>query len=1367
MLCMQLSFTGKKSIRKNFGKLKEILSIPNLIEVQKKSYNQFLSSKKVSEASLQKGLVKVFNSIFPIEELSDKATLEYLSFRLEKSKFSVEECRQRDLTYSSALKPTLRLVIYDIDQENNTKQVLSAKEQEVYMGDIPLMTPSGTFVINGIERVVVNQMHRSPGVFFDHDKGKTHASGKLLFNCRVIPNRGSWLDFEYDVKDILYFRIDRKRKLPVTTLLYALGYKKTEILDLFYDFKTFNFDQKTKKWKTKFNPDDYKRPIKLRNDLINSTNGKKVLKIGSKINFVIAKKIYDEGLKNILVSSDYFLDKYIKNNLSNPLTDEIFLKTGSSISKENLDNILELNINTLTIADVDPINKGSYLLDTLNIEKNNSKEEAINDIYKVLRPGEPPSFEVANEIFNKLFFTSERYDLSDVGRVKINSKLHLQCSDTITILRNEDIVAIIKHMLDLRDGKGEVDDIDHLGNRRVRSVGELVENQFRIGILRMERVIKEKMSTLLEVESAMPQDLINPRPISAAMKDFFATSQLSQFMDQTNPLSEITHKRRVSALGPGGLTRERAGFEVRDVHPTHYGRICPIETPEGPNIGLINSLATYSRINKYGFIESPYRKVVDGKVTNKIEYLSAVEEEKYTIAQANSPINENGNFVEELLSCRKSPNFILAKPDVIEYVDVSPKQLVSVAASLIPFLENDDANRALMGSNMMRQAVPLIKPEAPLVGTGIEQDVALDSGVTIIAKRDGIVDKIDGKRIVVKATEKDLSKSGVDIYNLLKFQKSNQNTCINQSPLVKIGDLIKKGDIIADGPATKLGELALGKNITAAFMPWLGYNFEDSILISERCVTDDVFTSIHIEEYELMARDTKLGTEDITRDIPNVSEESLRNLDESGIVYIGAEVKPGDILIGKVTPKGDTISNPEEKLLRSIFGEKATDVRDSSLKMSPGGSGIVVDVRVFNRHGIEKDERSTTIERAEIESVQEDKGVEEEILERNIKVRAQEIINNSKLSNDFKNLEPGTKIISQDLEKLNLNDYWKMAFEEEQTNKDLQILKHQYTKVNQDIKERFEDKVEKIQQGDELLPNVLKMVKVYVAVKRSLKPGDKMAGRHGNKGVISKIVPIEDMPYMENGKPVDVVLNPLGVPSRMNVGQILETHLGWACSELGEKINRIIKLKTDIDKRNSSIREVLKKVYGKNIYDTNIQSLNKKEFEELSSNLSLGIPIATPVFDGASVDDVAELLKLADLPSSGQTTLWDGRTGEKFDRKVTVGTIYMLKLHHLVEDKIHARSTGPYSLVTQQPLGGKAQLGGQRFGEMEVWALEAYGASYTLQEILTVKSDDVAGRTKVYETIVKGDDKFESGIPESFNVLIKEIRSLALNIEIN
>ena len=1363
---MDLSFTEKKSIRKNFGKLKEILSIPNLIDVQKKSYQQFLNIGNVSEINLQKGLHRVFRNTFPIEEISEKATLEFLSFRLEKPKFNVDECRQRDLTYSASLKPTLRLVVYDIDTESNTKQVLSAKEQEVYMGDIPLMTPSGTFVINGVERVVVNQMHRSPGVFFDHDKGKTHASGKFLFNCRIIPNRGSWLDFEYDAKDLLYFRIDRKRKLPITTLLYALGYKRSEILDLFYDFKIFIFDKEKKKWKTKFNPNEYKRPVKLRTDLVDTNNDKRILKKGSKINFAIAKKLFDEGLKNVLFTSDYFLGKYIKNNISNPINNEIFLKSGSAIDQENLNNILKYNISTLEIADVDPITKGSYLIDTLNIDKNDSKTEAINDIYRVLRPGEPPSFEVANEIFNKLFFTSERYDLSDVGRVKLNNKLQLKCNDDITILRNDDIIAIIKHMLDLKDGKGEVDDIDHLGNRRVRSVGELVENQFRIGVLRMERAIKEKMSILVEIESAMPQDLINPRPITAALKDFFATSQLSQFMDQTNPLAEITHKRRVSALGPGGLTRERAGFEVRDVHPTHYGRICPIETPEGPNIGLISSLATFSRVNKYGFLETPYRKFIKGIVTDKIEYLSAIEEEKYTIAQANIQIDKDGRITDELVACRKSLNFILSKPDSVDYVDVSPKQLVSVASSLIPFLENDDANRALMGSNMMRQAVPLIKPESPLVGTGIERDVALDSGVTIIARKDGVVDKIDGKRIVVKAFEKDLSKSGVNIYNLLKFQKSNQNTTINQKPLVKVGDVIKKGDIIADGPATKLGELALGRNITVAFMPWLGYNFEDSILISERCVTDDVFTSIHIEEYELMTRDTKLGTEEITRDIPNISEESLRNLDESGIVYIGAEVKSADILVGKVTPKGDSISNPEEKLLRSIFGEKATDVRDSSLKMPPGSNGTVIDVRVFNRHGIEKDERSTAIERSEIESVQEDKLAEEEILERNIKIRVQEMIKSKKLSDDIKKLKDLTKLTPKNLDDANLNDFWKLQFVDQKTNDDLKILKEQYINVKKDIKDRFEDKVEKIQQGDDLLPNVLKMVKVFVAVKRSLKPGDKMAGRHGNKGVISKIVPVEDMPYMKNGKPVDVVLNPLGVPSRMNVGQILETHLGWACAELGEKINQIIKQHNNIRKRDELIHNILKKVYGDNIYEKKIKPLKDKEFDDLIVNLLPGIPVSTPVFDGASVEDVTELLKLAELPSSGQTTLWDGRTGEQFDRKVTVGIIYMLKLHHLVEDKIHARSTGPYSLVTQQPLGGKAQLGGQRFGEMEVWALEAYGASYTLQEILTVKSDDVAGRTKVYETIVKGDDKFESGVPESFNVLINEVKSLALNIEL-
>jgi len=1368
MNLMQLSFTEKKNIRKNFGKLKETLSIPNLIEVQKESYNQFLTSKSVPKKNLHKGLVRVFKSIFPIEELSEKATLEYLSFRLETPKYDVDECRQRDLTYAAALKPTLRLVVYDIDQETNTKQILSAKEQEVYMGDIPLMTPSGTFVVNGVERVVVNQMHRSPGVFFDHDKGKTHASGKLLFNCRIIPNRGSWLDFEYDVKDFLYFRIDRKRKLPISSLLYALGYTRDEIIDLFYDSEKFVFDKDSKKWKKKFDPDEYKRSFKLISDLIDPSNGKVALSKGSKINYIIAKKLFDKGLKNILVDNEYFLGKYLHKEIKTTSAENSVIKSGTLITQDILDLILRENIVNLVLSNVDFINKGPYLLDTINLDKNNTREEAINDVYKVLRPGEPPTFQVASDLFNNLFFTKLRYDLSDVGRAKLNAKLQRNCNDDITFLQKEDIVEIIKIMLDLRDGKGEVDDIDHLGNRRVRSVGELVENQFRIGLLRMERAVKEKMSTLLEVESAMPQDLINARPITIALKDFFGTSQLSQFMDQTNPLSEITHKRRVSALGPGGLTRERAGFEVRDVHPTHYGRICPIETPEGPNIGLINSLATYSRVNKYGFIESPYRKVIDGKVSQEIQYLSAIEEAKYSIAQANSPIDEKGNFKEELVSCRKSLNFFLVKPENVDYIDVSPKQLVSVAASLIPFLENDDANRALMGSNMMRQAVPLIKPESPLVGTGIESDVALDSGVAIIAKRDGVVDKIDGKRIVVKvSSEKDLSKSGVDIYNLLKFRRSNQNTCINQRPLVKVGDQIKSGDIIADGPATKLGELALGKNVTAAFMPWLGYNFEDSILISERCVTDDVFTSIHIEEYELMARDTKLGTEEITRDIPNIGEELLRNLDESGVVYVGAEVKPGDILVGKVTPKGETPSSPEEKLLRSIFGEKATDVRDSSLKMPPGSNGIVVDVRVFNRHGIEKDERSIAIERAEIESIQEDKSVEEEILERNIKERVQEITNDAEIKDDYKGLKSKERVNADSIKKYSLNDYWKLNFTEPKINDGILKLKGQYSEIKSDIKARFEDKVEKIQQGDDLLPTVMKMVKVFVAVKRKLSPGDKMAGRHGNKGVISKIVPVEDMPYMKNGKPVDIVLNPLGVPSRMNVGQILETHLGWACSELGEKINTVIKNYKDKKIKVDKIATIIKKIYGEDVYSDKIKSLTSKEFDELCTNLSLGVPISTPVFDGASVKDVTKMLEMADLPSSGQTQLWDGRTGEKFDREVTVGTIYMLKLHHLVKDKIHARSTGPYSLVTQQPLGGKAQLGGQRFGEMEVWALEAYGASYTLQEILTVKSDDVAGRTKVYETIVKGNDNFESGVPESFNVLVKEIKALGLNIEIN
>ena len=1359
---MQLSFTEKKNIRKNFGKLKESLSIPNLIEVQKNSYKELTDYNNDLSDNLVKGFNRVFKSIFPIEDLNEKATLEYVSYRFEKPKFDTEECIQRGLTYSSALKCTLRLVVYEINIENNTKDILSAKEQEVYMGEVPMMTHSGTFITNGVQRVVVNQMHRSPGVFFDHDKGKSHASGKLLFNCRVIPNRGSWLDFEYDVKDLLYFKIDRKKKILVSTLLLALGYSKEDMVNHYYEKDKFSYDLKLKKWKTKFNPENYKTKNFLE-EVIDVKTGKVVVKSGEKINFLSAKKLFDEGLKEIFVSNETLYGKFIHKDI---LVGEENFKIGTELNETVLSKIIEANIPSILISSTNSINKGSYLLQTILNDKNESKNDAITEIYKVLRPGEPPTIEIANQIFQNLFFSSERYDLSDVGRVKMNSRLNLQCSDKITILRNDDILEIIKKMLDLRDGKDEVDDIDHLGNRRVRSVGELVENQARIGVYRMERAIKEKMTTL-DIESAMPQDLINAKPLTISLKDFFATSQLSQFMDQTNPLSEITHKRRVSALGPGGLTRERAGFEVRDVHPTHYGRICPIETPEGPNIGLINSLATYSKINKYGFIESPYKKVKNAVVENVIEYLSAMEETKYTIAQANTKIDKNGKIIEELVSCRQNLNFILSKPENIDYIDVSPKQLVSVAASLIPFLENDDANRALMGSNMMRQAVPLLKPESPLVGTGIERDVALDSGVTIVAKRDGIVDKIDGKRIVIKATgETDLKKSAVDIYNLQKFKRSNQNTCINQKPLVRVGNIVKLGDIIADGPSTKLGELALGKNVTVAFMPWQGYNFEDSILISERCVTDDVFTSIHIEEYEIMARDTKLGEEDITRDIPNTSEEALKNLDESGIVYIGAEVKPGNILVGKVTPKGDTATGPEEKLLRSIFGEKAIDVTDTSLKMPSGSGGIVVDVRVFNRHGIEKDERSITIERAEIDVVHQDRLVEEEILERSIKQRVNQILNGLISNKKIKNLNEGDKINLEIVESFNISDVFKLTVRDEKINASLLELKDQFNKAKQDIQERFEDKVLKIREGDDLLPSVMKMVKVFVAIKRRLRPGDKMSGRHGNKGVVSKIVPVEDMPYRENGKPVDIVLNPLGVPSRMNVGQILETHLGWACTELGDNIKNLINDNQKNIEKNEKISTFLKSIYGQETYKEYIDKFNKTEFKDLCENLQNGVPIATPVFDGAKEQDVTKMLDLANLPKSGQTYLWDGRTGVKFDRPVTVGTIYMLKLHHLVEDKIHARSTGPYSLVTQQPLGGKAQLGGQRFGEMEVWALEAYGAAYTLQEILTVKSDDVAGRVKVYETIVKGEENFESGIPESFNVLVKEIKALALNVEL-
>jgi len=1359
---MHLSFTDKKKIRKSFGKLENILKIPDLIEVQRSSYNSFLKSTEEKTVS---GLDKVFKEVFPIEDFAGHATIEYISYRFEKEKYDVGECKQRGLTYSAPLKVTLRLVAYDINEEAQTKQILSAKEQEVYMSDVPLMTGKGTFVVNGTDRVVVNQMHRSPGLFLDHDKGKGHSSGKLLFNCRVIPYRGSWLDLEYDIKDILYFRIDRKRKIPVTTLLMALGHAKDELLNLFHKSIRFDFTNENI-CKTKFIASGYKNS-KLRFDLINADTNKKVVKEGTKIPLPLAMKFEKEGLKNILINFEELHGRYFSSDIINEKTGEVYFESGDEITLETLEKLNHLNIKTFYLADIDGMNIGSYLRNTLVVDKNNNSDEACMDIYRVLRPGEPPTPETSKKLFNNLFFNNTRYDLSDVGRVKLNSKLDLDVDIKNTVLTKEDMLRIVEKMLRLKDGKEDTDDIDHLGNRRVRSVGELVENQFRVGLVRMERAIKEKMSSV-EIDTVMPQDLINSKPIAASLKEFFGTSQLSQFMDQTNPLAEITHKRRVSALGPGGLTRERAGFEVRDVHPTHYGRICPIETPEGPNIGLINSLATYSKVNRYGFIESPYRVVKNSKVTKEIHHLSAMEEGKFTIAQANSSLNDDNSFKDELVSCRKSLGFELAKPDNIDYMDVSPKQVVSVAAALIPFLENDDANRALMGSNMMRQAVPLIKNESPLVGTGMEKDVALDSGATIVAKREGVVEKIDGKRIVVKATsEKDLTISSVDIYNLQKFQRSNQNTCTNQRPLVKVGDVVKQGDVIADGPSTQFGELALGKNVMVAFMPWLGYNFEDSILISERCVSEDVFTSIHIEEYDVMARDTKLGPEEITRDIPNTSEEALRNLDESGIVYVGAEVKPGDILVGKLTPKGDTKVTSEEKLLRAIFGEKAIDVRDTSLKMPSGTGGTVVEVRVFNRHGIEKDERALSIEKAEIESVLEDKYAEEAILEFNIKSRAIEILEGSSLGDDYKTITKGTKLTKEILSELTLGETLKLSTDSEKSLSDLAILKEQYSKAKKDIELRFDDKIDKIERGDELLPGVMKMVKVFVAMKRKLQPGDKMAGRHGNKGVISRIVPVEDMPYMANGKQVDIVLNPLGVPSRMNVGQILETHLGWACSELGEKIKKILDEYQKTTKNASHTKAALSSIYNDKEIEKEIQNFTNNELKDVLQNLSSGVPIATPVFDGASVEDVTDMLKFSGLPESGQTTLYDGRTGEKFDREVTVGIIYMLKLYHMVDDKIHARSTGPYSLVTQQPLGGKAQFGGQRFGEMEVWALEAYGAAYTLQEILTVKSDDVAGRTKVYETIVKGDDDFESGIPESFNVLVKEIRSLALNLELN
>ncbi|MCK1546997.1 DNA-directed RNA polymerase subunit beta [Bradyrhizobium sp. 179] len=1356
----QQTFTGRKRVRKFFGHIKEVAEMPNLIEVQKASYDQFLMVDEPPGGRLDEGLQAVFRSVFPISDFSGTSMLEFVRYEFEQPKYDVDECRQRGMTFAAPLKVTLRLIVFDIDEETGAKSVKDIKEQDVYMGDIPLMTMNGTFIVNGTERVIVSQMHRSPGVFFDHDKGKTHSSGKLLFAARVIPYRGSWLDIEFDAKDIVYARIDRRRKIPVTSLMFALGLDGEAILSTFY--KKILYKRTKEGWRVPFDANRF-RGYSTVNDLIDADTGKVVLEAGKKLTVRAARQLQEKGLKALRMADEELVGNYVAEDLVNPKTGEIHAEAGEEITDKLMKALNEQGYKELPLLDIDHVNVGPYIRNTLSADKNMTREDALFDIYRVMRPGEPPTLESAQAMFQSLFFDAERYDLSAVGRVKMNMRLDLDAPDTQRTLRKEDILSVIKTLVDLRDGKGEIDDIDHLGNRRVRSVGELMENQYRIGLLRMERAIKERMSSV-DIDTVMPQDLINAKPAAAAVREFFGSSQLSQFMDQTNPLSEITHKRRLSALGPGGLTRERAGFEVRDVHPTHYGRICPIETPEGPNIGLINSLATFARVNKYGFVETPYRKVKDGRVTDEVVYLSAMEEGRYTVAQANVPLDPKGRFTEDLVVCRHAGEVLPVTPDKVDYMDVSPKQLVSVAAALIPFLENDDANRALMGSNMQRQAVPLVRAEAPFVGTGMEGVVARDSGAAIAARRSGVIDQIDATRVVIRATEDlDPTKSGVDIYRLMKYQRSNQSTCINQRPLVKVGDVVKKGDIIADGPSTDLGELALGRNVLVAFMPWNGYNFEDSILLSERIVKEDVFTSIHIEEFEVMARDTKLGPEEITRDIPNVSEEALKNLDEAGIVYIGAEVRAGDILVGKITPKGESPMTPEEKLLRAIFGEKASDVRDTSLRVPPGVQGTIVEVRVFNRHGVDKDERALAIEREEIERLAKDRDDEQAILDRNVYNRLAELLEGRQGIAGPKGFKKDTKITRAVLEEYPKSQWWLFASPNDKLMAEIEAMRKQYDESKKGLEQRFLDKVEKLQRGDELPPGVMKMVKVFVAVKRKIQPGDKMAGRHGNKGVVSKIVPIEDMPFLEDGTHADIVLNPLGVPSRMNVGQILETHLGWACAGLGKRIGQTVDAylsKQDI----KPLKETLKKVYGE---DETIKSLNDSELIELGHNLSRGVPIATPVFDGAKEADIEEMLKLAGLDASGQSTVYDGRTGDPFDRKVTVGYIYMLKLHHLVDDKIHARSIGPYSLVTQQPLGGKAQFGGQRFGEMEVWALEAYGAAYTLQEMLTVKSDDVAGRTKVYEAIVRGDDTFEAGIPESFNVLVKEMRSLGLNVDLH
>jgi DNA-directed RNA polymerase subunit beta len=1354
---MAYSFTEKKRIRKDFGKLPGVMEIPYLLSIQVDSYDKFLQLDLKPREREEIGLHAAFRSVFPIVSYSGSAALEYVEYRLGEPAFDVKECVLRGITYAAPLRVKVRLIIYD--KESSNKAVKDVKEQEVYMGEIPLMTENGTFVINGTERVVVSQLHRSPGVFFDHDRGKTHSSGKLLYSARVIPYRGSWLDFEFDPKDCVFVRIDRRRKLPATIILRALEYTSEEILDMFFDKNVFHVK------KDGFSVD--LRADRMRGDVssfdIKDKEGNVLVEMGRRITARHVRLLEESGLKRLDVPREYLLERVTSRDLIDQESGEIILPCNSIITDEVIDQLLAAEVKEIETIYTNDLDQGSYISDTLRIDSTSNKLEALVEIYRMMRPGEPPTKEAAENLFTNLFFSNERYDLSAVGRMKFNRRLGREGIEGAGILDREDIIDVLRTLIDIRNGNGSVDDIDHLGNRRVRSVGEMSENAFRVGVIRVERAVKERLS-LAESEGLMPQDMINAKPVAAAIKEFFGSSQLSQFMDQNNPLSEVTHKRRVSALGPGGLTRERAGFEVRDVHPTHYGRVCPIETPEGPNIGLINSLATYSQTNEYGFLETPYRRVEDGKVTANIDYLSAIDEAEYVIAQASAPLTDASEFADELVDVRHQNEFTKTSPENVDYMDVSPKQVVSVAASLIPFLEHDDANRALMGSNMQRQAVPTLRAQTPLVGTGMERNVARDSGVCVIADRGGVVDSVDAGRIVVRVAddETEAGEAGVDIYNLTKFTRSNQNTCINQRPLVTPGDSISRGDILADGPSCDMGELALGQNMRIAFMPWNGYNYEDSILVSERVVQEDRFTSVHIQELTCIARDTKLGPEEVTCDIPNVGEGALSKLDESGIVYIGAEVGAGDILVGKVTPKGETQLTPEEKLLRAIFGEKASDVKDTSLRVPTSVKGTVIDVQVFTRDGVEKDQRAKDIERSQLTQIRKDLDDEYRIVEGATYERLQRALMGQKAAS-APGRSKGLTVDEDYLSELSRDDWFKIRMSDDDLNALLERAEAQLTERKEALDAVYADKRQKLESGDDLAPGVLKIVKVYLAIKRRIQPGDKMAGRHGNKGVISVIMPVEDMPFDEHGEPVDIVLNPLGVPSRMNVGQILETHLGWAAKGIGENIGRMLEEQQQV----AQIRQYLEAVYnGAGEPKEDLNSLNDSEILEMARNLVGGVPMATPVFDGAAESEIKQMLEQAGLPTNGQTTLYDGRTGNKFDRQVTVGYMYMLKLNHLVDDKMHARSTGSYSLVTQQPLGGKAQFGGQRFGEMEVWALEAYGAAYTLQEMLTVKSDDVSGRTKMYKNIVDGDFKMEPGMPESFNVLVKEIRSLGIDIEL-